>query len=106
MSDGTLSDTAVRPVDVELHRASGRLELLWSDGGRASLSGPLLRGACRCGSCEQRRRDGQPIHQTADPAVTDLRPVGDMGLQILFNDGHDRGIYPWSYLHQLSTLAP
>ncbi|HSV78285.1 MAG TPA: gamma-butyrobetaine hydroxylase-like domain-containing protein [Ramlibacter sp.] len=94
------------PLDIRLHQASGRLEVLWSDGARASLSGALLRGACRCAGCQERRRQQQPVHDTADAAVADLRPVGDMGLQIIFSDGHDRGIFPWPYLHQLSSSAP
>jgi DUF971 family protein len=23
-------------------------------------------------------------------------------VQLVFSDGHDRGIYPWPYLHQLA----
>jgi DUF971 family protein len=43
------------------------------------------------------------VQPLAGTAISQLQPVGDMGLQIVFNDGHDRGIYPWPYLHQLST---
>jgi prepilin-type processing-associated H-X9-DG protein len=31
-----------------------------------------------------------------------VREVGSYGVNIAFSDGHDRGIYPWSYLAQLS----
>jgi DUF971 family protein len=98
--------TAVWPLDVRLHEASGRVELLWSDGACVALSGARLRGACRCGGCESLRRAGTPLQPAPDTAVTQLRPVGEMGLQIIFNDGHDRGIYPWPYLHQLSSSSP
>lgn len=94
--------TAPWPVEVVLHEASGRLELAWSDGVRAALSGRRLRLACRCAACEKLRRAHQAVPGREDVAVSELRPVGDMGLQILFNDGHDRGIFPWPYLHELS----
>jgi DUF971 family protein len=93
---------AVWPLDVVLHAASGRLDVLWSDGQLARLAGPRLRDACRCSACESARRAGKPHAAAADAAVTGLQPVGEMGLQLVFSDGHDRGIYPWPYLHELS----
>jgi len=92
----------VWPLDVTLHQASGSLDVLWSDGLLAHLGGPQLRSACRCSACESGRRAGRPPAAAGDAAVTSLQPIGDMGLQLIFNDGHDRGIYPWAYLHELS----
>jgi DUF971 family protein len=31
-----------------------------------------------------------------------LEPVGGFGVNIHFSDGHDRGIYPFVYLKELS----
>ena len=92
----------VWPLDVTLHQASGRVDVLWSDGLLALLGGAQLRSACRCSACESARRAGRPPAAASDAAVTSLLPIGDMGLQLIFNDGHDRGIYPWAYLHELS----
>ena len=92
---------AMHPVNVVLHQGSGRLELLWSDGECSRLSGQRLRQACRCAGCEKLRRAQHDIPAAADTAVTNLQPVGDVGLQLFFNDGHDRGIFPWAYLHEL-----
>ncbi|AZC64289.1 hypothetical protein PCL1391_3540 [Pseudomonas chlororaphis subsp. piscium] len=33
--------------------------------------------------------------------VLQLNPQG-YGLQLVFSDGHDRGIYPWAYLAQMA----
>ncbi|HSV48421.1 MAG TPA: gamma-butyrobetaine hydroxylase-like domain-containing protein [Ramlibacter sp.] len=96
--------TAIWPLDVTLNQATGRVDVLWSDGQLGRLGGTLLRGACRCAACESGRRAGQPPAAAADAAVTELQPIGEMGLQLTFNDGHDRGIYPWSYLHELSVI--
>ncbi|ROZ77103.1 gamma-butyrobetaine hydroxylase-like domain-containing protein [Ramlibacter sp. WS9] len=98
-----MSATTAWPLDVTLHAASGRLDVLWSDGLLGHLGGAQLRAACKCAACENGRRTGRPPVAAADAAVTQLRPVGDMGLQLIFNDGHDRGIYPWAYLHELSA---
>jgi DUF971 family protein len=34
--------------------------------------------------------------------ITEIHPVGAYGVQLVFSDGHDRGIYPWTYLRELT----
>jgi DUF971 family protein len=97
---------SVWPLDIALHQASGQLALLWSDGLMARLDSKRLRAACRCAACESQRRAGSPPVPEDGIALSDLRPVGEFGLQLCFNDGHDRGIYPWAYLHELSASKP
>ena len=33
--------------------------------------------------------------------IKELRPVGTYAIRIAFNDGHDTGLYTWTYLQQL-----
>jgi ATP-binding protein involved in chromosome partitioning len=33
--------------------------------------------------------------------IAELRPVGNYAIRIAFNDGHDTGLYTWTYLQQL-----
>jgi ATP-binding protein involved in chromosome partitioning len=33
--------------------------------------------------------------------IRELRPVGNYAVKIVFDDGHDTGLYTWPYLHQL-----
>lgn len=101
-----MSADAVHPVDIVHHQASGRLDIGWSDGLQASMSSHALRSACRCAACVKLRRDGLGPTSPATTRMTELNPVGEFGLQLCFDDGHDRGIYPWPYLRELSaTLA-
>lgn len=85
----------VLPEAVELTPAS--LRLRWPDGD-TELPAARLRAACRCGGCRAGR------HRSDDVAVqlTDARPVGQYALQLVFSDGHDRGIYPWVWLRELA----
>jgi DUF971 family protein len=94
------------PLEIALHQKSGQLQVLWSDGLLAQLASTPLRAACRCAGCESQRRAGLPPVPPADTLLTELRPVGEFGLQLCFSDGHDRGIYPWAYLHELSVASP
>ncbi len=100
------STPPVQLLEIALHQKSGQLQLLWSDGLRVRLDSKPLRAACRCAGCESQRRAGQPPVPPADTLLTELRPIGEFGLQLCFSDGHDRGIYPWPYLHELSVASP
>ncbi|MBN3729063.1 gamma-butyrobetaine hydroxylase-like domain-containing protein, partial [Burkholderia sp. Ac-20379] len=48
------------------------------------------------------RQAGEPVVKDAEVSVTDIRPMG-YGVQLVFDDGHDRGIFPWQFLAALST---
>ena len=84
------------PTAIEL-RADG-LHLEWADGA-AHLQAAALRSACRCGGCR-----AHPVVPALLETVQleGAAPVGQYALQLLFSDGHDRGIYPWLLLRELS----
>ena len=33
--------------------------------------------------------------------ITDIKPVGNYAVKLVFSDGHDSGIYSWAHLHHL-----
>lgn len=33
--------------------------------------------------------------------VTAVRPIGNYAIQLVFDDGHDTGLYTWAYLEEL-----
>lgn len=76
------------------------LRLRWADGD-AELQAARLRAACKCGDC----RAGRTRSDGAAVQLADARPVGLYALQLIFSDGHDRGIYPWQLLQELSAAA-
>jgi DUF971 family protein len=82
---------------------SGTLEILWNDGSHQRFSHTYLRTQCQCTLCKSLSLQGK----TGDVSLTELRiteihPVGTYGIQLVFSDGHDRGIYPWAYLRSLA----
>lgn len=92
-----MSGGMVVPTRLELSRANGALRVHWPDGQCQSLDPGRLRAACRCAACR-----GKPSE--AGPGDTQIVALGEMGygVQIVFSDGHDRGIYPWPYLQALA----
>jgi DUF971 family protein len=67
-----------------------------------AISAARLRTACRCAGCRRERidRDAEPNGHSA--TISEVRLIGDHALNIVFSDGHDRGVYPWSYLRELA----
>jgi len=93
-----------RPTGIQLHTRSRSLELSWADGSRYDLSCEFLR--VHSPSAEVKGHGpGQEVLQTGklDVAITAIRPIGNYALQLVFDDGHDTGLYSWDYLHYLCT---
>lgn len=100
-------DDRIEPVDRVLRQHSGVLDLSWQDGLVVHFRPEVLRRACCCSVCEYQRRMGQGIEpdngNDGDKIlIASITPIGAIGLQFSFSDGHDRGIYPWAYLRELS----
>ena len=90
------------PSSINLHKKSRTLELIYPDGRRFELSSELLR--VYSPSAEVRGHGpGQEVLQVGkkDVVLTDVKAVGHYALQLIFDDGHDTGIYSWDYLREL-----
>ena len=48
---------------------------------------------------------GQEVLQTGKREVelTELEPVGNYAVRLVFDDGHDTGLYTWDYLYELGA---
>lgn len=91
-----------RPTGIRLRRGSRVLELDYADGGSFALDWEYLR--VYSPSAEVRgHHPSQAVLQTGKKTigVSDLKPVGHYALQIVFDDGHDSGLYSWEYLRRL-----
>jgi DUF971 family protein len=60
-----------------------------------------LRLSCKCAHCTRARFDGRFPETFPGIAITEIGDLG-YGLNIAFSDGHNRGIYPKTYLLSLA----
>ena len=91
-----------RPTEIKLHQRSRVLELHFDDGLECNLTCEYLR--VYSPSAEVRGHGpGQEVLQTGkeDVGIDQLTPSGNDAIKISFDDGHDSGIFTWSYLHEL-----
>ena len=89
------------PKNIELHQRSKTLELIYSNN-RYLLSCEFLR--VHSPSAEVKGHGpGEEILQTGkiNVSIKSIKPVGSYAIQLVFDDGHDTGIYGWDYLHHL-----
>jgi len=90
------------PTEITLHQQSRELEIAFSDGLRCKLPFEFLR--VNSPSAEVRGHGlGQEVLQVGkrNVNVLNIEPVGSYAIKIDFDDGHDTGLYSWSYLRLL-----
>ncbi len=92
------------PTEVKLRKKSRLLEIAFDDGARYELPFEYLR--VYSPSAEVRGHGpGQERLQTGKEAVmiTAIDPVGHYAVRLVFDDGHDSGLYSWTYLEELGA---
>lgn len=67
--------------------------LEWADGAVSRIDHARLRAACPCAQCRAQRLRGRIVAAEQGVRLRDIRLQG-YGVQLLFDDGHERGIYP------------
>jgi DUF971 family protein len=88
-------------ADGEVSADLTTLLLRTANGDRAEVSAERLRLSCRCAYCKRARFDGRFPAQFPGIGIIAVGDVG-YGFNIAFSDGHDRGIFPRSYLLELA----
>lgn len=91
------------PVAITLQQRSRLLEISFEDGLSAQLSHEFLR--VYSPSAEVRGHGkGQEVLQVGkqDVSITDIEQIGNYAVKLVFSDGHDSGLYSWSYLYELA----
>ena len=94
----------VRPTDIKLHQKSRVLEIAFDDGSHFNFPCEYLR--VYSPSAEVRGHGpGQGVLQTGKEAVNieAIEPVGHYAVRLVFDDGHNTGLYSWDYLYKLAV---
>ena len=93
---------AVVATEIVLDRARRTLRVRFDDGADASLSAEYLRVESPSAEVQGHGpHQKQTVAGKRNVAITAIEPVGHYAVRLLFDDGHDTGIYSWEYLHEL-----
>lgn len=110
---------AVTPLKVRVKKSEGTgVEIDWSDGHHSSWSFRWLRDGCPCATCNAERETegraaGEPKPKSQDPFALyqapprpdEVKPIGKYALGFKWNDGHQAGIYSWTYLRSVCQCS-
>jgi DUF971 family protein len=103
----------VNPREVTVSRQARNVTVRWQDGHQSVYAFDLLRRECPCALCNDQRTKrilhgemsltvlSAPVVKPGEIQLADLRPVGRYALSFAWSDGHDLGIYAYSFLREL-----
>jgi DUF971 family protein len=92
------------PTEIKLHRRSRELSVRFADGMHARLSAEFLR--VHSPSAEVKGHSaGEGVLVTGKEAVNivAVEPVGRYAVRLVFDDGHNTGLYTWPILYELCS---
>ena len=92
------------PSELRLNKAADQLTVAFDDGETYALPAEYLR--VMTGSAEDRGHGAgprPPIPGKKAVRIADVRPVGRYAVRLVFDDGHDTGLYSWDLLRELGS---
>jgi DUF971 family protein len=95
------------PTEIRLRRGARLLQVSFSDGSRFELPFEYLR--VHSPSAEVKGHGpGQEVLVLGkeNVGITAIEPVGQYAVKLVFDDGHDTGLYTWKYLAELGREQP
>ncbi len=93
----------VWPTDITAMNEGRLLEVAYDDGVTVRVTAQKLR--VESPSAEvQGHHPGEKRILTGkeNVRIVDLEPVGNYAVKIVFDDGHDTGLFTWDYLRELA----
>jgi DUF971 family protein/molybdopterin converting factor small subunit len=86
------------PTEINLHRKTRLLSIDFSDGQHFDLPCEYLRINSHAAEVKAM---GQPVTGKETVNIEVIEPQGHYAVRLVFDDGHDTGIYSWETLYQL-----
>jgi DUF971 family protein len=105
---------STNPAKVDISKSQG-VTIDWEDGHASQYSCSFLRDHCPCATCSNAHGTSQPqagtqssnpfVMYQARPRMRDVEMVGRYAVRIVWNDGHDTGLYSWTLLREICPCS-
>ncbi len=90
------------PVEIRVKSAEKRLEIDFDDGRNFALPAELLRVESPSAEVQGHGPGGKTlVPGKRNVGIASVDAVGNYAIRIRFDDGHDTGIFSWTYLREL-----
>lgn len=96
------------PTDVVYESATHHLNITWDDGSQTDFPCWVLRGFCPCAHCQGHGGGPPKFKRPMSPRATQINnvtAVGNYGMCVIWEDGHDTAIYSFNWLRNLNLEA-
>ena len=91
-----------RATEIRLSRAQRLLFVTFEDGATADLPAEYLRVESPSAEVQGHQpSERQLVAGKRLVNITAVEPVGNYAVRLIFDDGHDTGLYSWELLHRL-----
>jgi len=90
------------PTGIKLHKKSRYLEIIYPNGDVFNLPCEYLRVFSPAAEEKVSRARGSLHKGKKDVNISAINPVGSYAIQIVFDDGHETGIYSWASLYDMA----
>jgi len=103
---------SLTPVRITVDSEAQTFTIVWKDSHITSFPLDGLRRACPCAGCQGHAK----MHTLPDPALFRLpalmrwnnlkiQSAGSIGLRLIWDDGHNTGIYSWERLRAMCPCS-
>lgn len=99
-----MENNTIWPSEIRLNPEKNALTVKFDDGNAFTYPAEFLRVLSPSAEVQGHSPDQRvTVPGKKDVLVKSIEPVGNYAVRIAFDDGHDTGLYSWSYLHELGT---
>lgn len=90
------------PTEIRLSPDKRTLTVTFEDGARYALQAEYLRVTSPSAEVQgHSKAQKQTVPGKIDVAIGSITPVGNYAVRLNFDDGHDTGLFTWTYLAEL-----
>ena len=94
-------------TEIRLDRAARLLHVTFGDASSVTLPAEYLRVESPSAEVQGHGRDRKVTPAgKGGVGITGVEPVGNYAVRLVFDDGHDTGIFTWNYLFELARQYP
>jgi DUF971 family protein len=95
-------DKKTWPTEIRLRQDRRWISVKFEDGAGFDLPAEYLRVLSPSAEVQGHSRDQRvTVPGKSDVAVTAVDPVGNYAVRLTFSDGHNSGLFSWTYLRKL-----
>ena len=93
------------PKSVKVNKNRKGIQVEYDNDKFLLLSSPYLRSCSPSAANRKESTKGVSPSSFNNVLIKEVEAVGNYAIRIVFDDGHDTGIFSWEYIHELGSKS-